>query len=411
MDGSSHFCSSEELARRVHGALSRFEDAIAMLGADCSAIDFTALEAPPDKVIAETAIFLHTATAVPERVAAGVSARAHELLQALIPFARHLRVAVSIAFQPALARDYAIAHTMLTAAGYPDPAFAQLLAAATRAPAAAGRERVPHRELEQCWLAWLSGGRPPPPELIARTALGRGLDLLSGSRDDIYALTHALMYGGDFGSRRGWHQPVWHSSLAMVRSALAGALDDDDFDLAGELLLAWPLLEAEWDDIGSLGYAVLSHLEDKAGVHPSLALRQAEYAQQHYLAAMTYHTTYVIGLLCAVLLQRSARPTRPDDGPAAISGDRSGSVISLAARSPNNRAIPRSCSTSQCGGRCGVLTWRACKASSSALHYNVALSPRCTQAGSILQRIAGSPLIFTQSAPPAVPIALERIAP
>lgn len=103
----------------------------------------------------------------------------------------------------------------------------------------------------------------------------------------------------------------------MVGSALAGALDDDDFDLAGELLLAWPFLQADWDPCASFAFRVLTRVEDEVGVLPSLALDRTGYEQQpaesrsQYVAAVTYHTAYVMGLLCSVLLQHRGRPKRP----------------------------------------------------------------------------------------------------
>jgi hypothetical protein len=93
---------------------------------------------------------------------------------------------------------------------------------------------------------------------------------------------------------------------------LAGALDDDDFDLAGELLLAWPFLDAAWDEPSSFAFAVLAGVEDEVGVPPSLALDRAEYerqpvaARKSYVAAVAYNTAYVMGLLCAVMLSRNS---------------------------------------------------------------------------------------------------------
>ena len=302
-----------DLVTRVERALELATEAIALVGAEHPTVDLYALEAPPDKVIAETAMLVRAAAAVPASLAPGVSARAHALARELIPHARHPRVAVGIALHPALARDYAAAHLVLTRLGYPDRDFDRALARALAAPTAAARERLPHRELEQDWLASLVGEPARFTGALERTALVQGVDLLTGSRDDIYALTHALLYATDFGNQ----MPTPSESVdlrATVQSAVAGALDDDDFDLAGELLLAWPFSGAAWGPVPSFAFAVLAHVEDEVGVLPSLALDGVAYAQQppesrrSYVTAATYHTGFVMGLLCAAVLRADRRP-------------------------------------------------------------------------------------------------------
>jgi hypothetical protein len=414
--------SADDLIRRVTKALDSAEDAIAMLGANGAQIDLTALEAPPDKVIAETAIFLRTVTAIPTGAAGGLAARARGLFKTLAPFARNSHVAMNIAFQPALARDYAVAHIMLTTIGFPDPTFAKLLASAVGAPVATGRERVPHRELEQYWLAALTDGRPIPHDLLARTALAQGVDLLTGNRDDSYALTHAMMYGSDFGNWRTWRPAYWSSILGRARSALAGALDDDDFDLAGELLLAWPLLEAPWDDGGALGFAVLANVEDTVGVLPALALRRAEYlqqpvaARQHHLTAMTYHSAYVMGLLCAILLQRKSRPTVSDAGLPKPAGFAEELLRELAddQRRPQWLGQVLSCPPQERGRHTLFLLDVAVRRSvrrldlartqgllQRALHLNIPLTPLCAQATQLLRRVAACPQLTPVAQPHA----------
>jgi hypothetical protein len=225
-----------------------------------------------------------------------VAERAHTLARALVLHARHRRVEIGIALHPALALDYSAAHIVLAKAGYPDDVFDKTLGDSLAATTAAARERAPHRELEQDWLASLRGGPAPSEDALRRTALIQGTDLLTGSRDDVYALTHALLYATDFGNHRPRLARPEDDILATVRSALAGALDDDDFDLAGELLLAWPFLDAAWDEPSSFAFAALAEVEDEVGGIPSLALDRVEYerqpvaARKSYVAAVAYNT-------------------------------------------------------------------------------------------------------------------------
>lgn len=295
--------------RRLQRALDVAESAIALVSSTNTLVDLAAMEAPPDKIIAETAIFLRIAARVPE-----VAERAHALAQQLVPQARHPRIAVGMVLHPALALDYAVAHSMLESMGYTDSPFGQLLASALRSPVAGARERVPYRELEQHWLTSVARNSRIALHVIERTALIRGVDLLTGSRDDVYALTHAILYSTDFGAMRINLQRDNTEIVAISDSALAGALDDDDFDLAGELLLARPCLGVEWNTTSSFAFAVLARVEDEVGVLPSLSLDGAEYQRQapeartQYVAAAAYHTAFVMGLLCACILTSNDRP-------------------------------------------------------------------------------------------------------
>ena len=90
----------------------------------------------------------------------------------------------------------------------------------------------------------------------------------------------------------------------QARSALAGALDDDDYDIAGELLLTWPLLGVDAGPVESAALRVLCDVADQVGTLPSLTLGLAsataglDAADAALLA--TYHTGYVFTALAAL---------------------------------------------------------------------------------------------------------------
>jgi hypothetical protein len=413
--------SSTDLARRVDRAFDAAEAALALVGAEDVQLDLSSLEAPPHKIIAETAMFLGIAAGVPSTVAPGVAERAHDLAQILLPHARHPRVAVGIALHPALALDYATPHIMLRNMGHPDAEFDRALAVALAATTAHARERVPYRELEQAWLGSLAGPPAPRDRLLARTALTRGIDLVTGSRDDVYAFTHALMYATDFGRRRMRLAGSTREVLATAESAIAGALDDDDFDVAGELLLTWPCLGAAWSPAACLAFSVLARVEDEVGILPSLAIDRAGYDQQpaasrrHYVAAVTYHTAYVMGILCALMLRCRSRPARAlPAGPyteacAEELVHRLGTVTQQPHWWANVRALPP-----------GRLSWcvsflldvalrRAVRRLDLAevqqllrigMQASVQPSPLCAQAAGTLRRLAGCAALLSRGVPP-----------
>lgn len=276
--------------------------------------DETGNSVRPEKVISETALLLFVASTA--TYSEEVRARINSVAQLLIPYARNERMLLGMCLEPALALDYAQAHICLKRLGYLDGDFDELLQRSDLSQARAGRERTPHRLLEQEWLREGSAGkRSRRISLTARRCvLNWPMDLLGGSREDFYAFTHALMYVTDFN--------VCHRRLPRPRSvilgeaegALARCLDEEDYDLAGEILLAWPLSGRSWSAASVFGFRVLARVEDQAGFLPAPSTRLATLDRLEgddridYLVATAYHTVFVMGLLCAVALQPGRTP-------------------------------------------------------------------------------------------------------
>jgi hypothetical protein len=160
---------------------------------------------------------------------------------------------------------------------------------------------------------------------VRDSVLCQPMDLLSGSREDVYAFTHSLMYVTDF-NIQPWRLPRHRPMiLADAEAALTRCLDDQDYDLAGEVLLAWPLTGRSWG-AAAFGFRVLAHVEDQAGFLPStntrldrLNMLQGD-DRAKYLLATAYHTAYVMGLLCAATLQPGRAPPTVIRPASATSG-------------------------------------------------------------------------------------------
>jgi hypothetical protein len=247
-----------------------------------------------------------------------VRERVAEVARLLSPYARGDRVRAAMCLEPALAGDHAFAHSCLTRLGYPDVDLDRLLFQCSTAKAAAGHERLPHRRLEQEWLtrAWDPAHTVSCPDrrLPARSALGAPMDALSSSRDDVYAFTHALMFLTDLGSSHPQLPRPGSAIAADAEAALARCLDEQDYDLCGEVLLTWPLLHRHWSPAAIFGFRVLAGVEDDAGFLPAPIIRlerfQALRGEERscYALATAYHTVYVMGLLCAVALIPGCAP-------------------------------------------------------------------------------------------------------
>jgi hypothetical protein len=251
---------------------------------------------------------------------------------------------MGICFEPALALDYAQAHACLVRMGHGDTAFDDLLRQALSAQASGSRERPPHRVLEQLWTAESCGLQslvrsPPCDVLLSQSVLAGPPDLLSGSREDFYAFTHALMYVTDPDlSRKRLPRPQ-AEILSEANVLLARCLDEEDYDLAGEILLAWPAFGAPWSATATFAFRVLTYVEDEAGFLPSAGLR-IERAnaltgsdRANYVLATSYHTAYVMGLLCAACLRDGHSPPAEICGAAASADVR---TFARATVSPDN---------------------------------------------------------------------------
>ncbi|MGA7312366.1 MAG: hypothetical protein WBX22_00215 [Silvibacterium sp.] len=271
----------------------------------------------PEKIISETAVLLVAASSA--MVHPEVETRIRHVAELLIPHARCDRALLGLCLEPAVALDYALPHVCLSRLDYHDYQFDKLLRASLESQARCGRERVPHRVLEQEWVAtgWYQpkpGRRLACPPSARRAAPGQPMDLLACTRDDIYAFTHALMYVTDFNLIPALPPRRRSIILTEAEALLAHCLDEQDYDLSGEVLLSWPLTGKVWSAASSFAFRVLAHVEDKAGFLPTPSTRISEIKaresveRRQYLVATAYHTAYVMGLVCAASLQPGFAP-------------------------------------------------------------------------------------------------------
>ena len=310
-----------DLKRRIRTALRSLGAAIDLLTNPPANLDLHAIEAPPDKIAAEAAILIREIASVPDDE---LSCEALRLADRLRLFASSPRIVTAIAIRPAVAMDLAAPHVLLSSLGICDADVEAALTRSLRSFVSGVRERLPHRALEQDWLDALRTGNDCIDRWVADTALVRGLDLLSANRDDLYAFTHALAYSTDFGR---WQPPQvidTEHAASLADSALATVLDADDFDLAAELLLTWPCLGLPMSTTAYFAFQVLKRVEDDAGILPSLSIsiedieRQPPDIRSAYATAVSYHTAFVMGILCAVLLRRKLENSKMVSEPPVI---------------------------------------------------------------------------------------------
>ena len=274
-----------------------------------------------EKVVAETAMLLLCVEPI-RSLDQRIQERFDAVVALLSPLARKTDVLAAICLDPGLAREHAVAHIILSRLGYPDRDVDRLLSESLSMGADFGPERQPHRLLEQEWLVrvW-SVGEPPRQRgsrLVADSMLGRPLDALGPSRFDIYAFTHAVMYASDLGGRRIVLPRPSAAIAASADAALAYSLDSNDFDLAAEVILTWPMLHLAWSPVATFAFGILAGVEDSLGFLPGLPFDVTRYEaltgkdRSRYAITTSYHTSYIMGFLCATALGPRCAP------PAAV---------------------------------------------------------------------------------------------
>ena len=274
-----------------------------------------------EKVVSETAMLLLSVEPLRHRDER-IRTRFETIATLLAPQARHDDVVAGICLDPALARDHSIGHTILSHLGFRDARVDALLSRSLAMGPSFGPERLPHRLLEQAWLARLWDVVEPPTrrdsELVADSMLGRPMDVLGSTRLDIYAFTHAMMYASDLGRREIAGLRSSAAVAADADAALAFSLDSNDFDLTAEVLMTWPMLGLAWSPAATFAFGILANLQDALGFLPGLVSGETRYRpfsvedQSRIAIATSYHTTYVMGFLCAAALTPGREP------PAAV---------------------------------------------------------------------------------------------
>jgi hypothetical protein len=329
-----------DLVRRVIGVLDVASRIVRELGDTAAANAESSRGANGDlaqlreKVVSETALLLLCVAPI-RSLDERIGERFDEVADFLVSLARGRELLAAICLDPGLASDHAVAHILLDRLGYVDRDVDHLLLEAS-AGVEFGPERLPHRRLEQAWLARMRSvsdelTKRLDSRLIADSMLGRPLDALGSSRMDVYAFTHSVMYASDLGERR-FAMPRSRTSIAAdADAALARSLDTDDFDLAAEVLFTWPMLGFAWTPAAAFAFQVLAREEDARGFLPGSTFDGARYRaldgdeRARYMLLTCYHTAYVWGFLCALALRPGYAP--PAAVPPARRSRGAGAVI------------------------------------------------------------------------------------
>jgi hypothetical protein len=335
--GEDQIWEKGDLIRRVSQVLDFATQVVQSLLADDWAEAFGNANGSPEvfheKIIAETAMLLFcTATVQAVIVNDELVDHLRRLAALLVPLARTDSLLSRLCANPRLASNGLVAHAVVSKLGHPDALIDRLLRESKALDNRFGAEKLPSLLLEQEWLArvWDGCAKVQPERgLLGRSILGRPMDVLGCTRFDVYSFTHAIMFSTDFGGRRT-NLPRTSSAIATdADAALALSLDIDDLDVTAELSMTWPMLALRWSAPAIFAFGIMTKVHTRLGFLPGPTFEPNSYAsstgneQSRHVFATCYHTTYVMGMLCAACLREGCSPPQavpaagtPGSGPA-----------------------------------------------------------------------------------------------
>lgn len=301
-----------DLTRRVVGALEFAITAVAEFGetgyrdAQRPALGFA-----PEKIVGEAALLAYVAAGA----SVGIRARIAELVDVLAPLVRSPRAAADMSLHRDRVFQRAIPHVLLTRLGLPDEEWDGFAWEHCKNVLAHAVDEAETVLAERDWILRLwSRQQAARPVLGLGTAWELPIDHARSSREDAYGLSHLLFYATEFGQGKARPLRRREELLADVEAQLIYYLAHDDFDLVGELLMAWPQLHAKWSPAAAFAFRVLTSAEDEVGVLPCGNFNPARLLEldgrdgARYARAISYHTALVMGLLCATAMLPGAVP-------------------------------------------------------------------------------------------------------
>jgi hypothetical protein len=263
-----------------------------------------------DKVVVETALLSLLASRARDG-GAPLDDEIASLIALLGPLARSESNQVRLLRFPQTAASIGIAHICLSGLGSRDDVFDALIRQAFSSGHVEAIERLPYRAMD---LAWLRGihdvtGASGAERFLPDSILTSCAHPLHMAEMDAYAVTHALMYLTDFGACAVPAGVCLDKVSGQVDACLAWHIFTGNMDLLGELLVSAALLRVAWSPYVRLAVRMLLSVWDEFGFLPSAAFDAGRYrtlagdAARAYAFLHVYHTTYVAGILCQVLLR------------------------------------------------------------------------------------------------------------
>jgi len=285
--------------------------------------------------VGELAILLHAYLRLTRRESDRRALRMADLLERV---QRHPEFVARLVRSPLEFILFAEVYANLRAVGREDPEMHALIQRVVDAGFLEQTERFPNRmmDIRACLdLGGFESDYPSLPELYERSILAGRLDPLLMSQEDLYAITHVLMFLYGFGTRCDHSLP--DSSRAALERLFPGLLvlvaQERHWDLMAELLICWECVGLQATEISERAWAELEQLQDSDGaipgpewaarLHAELGEASGGAGEEDSYFAHHYHTT-LVSLIAACLRRRrlEGHRLRPPRREAAARAER-----------------------------------------------------------------------------------------
>lgn len=265
--------------------------------------------------VGELAILLHSYLALTGRSDDRTALRMAKMLERI---QHHPEFVARLIRSPLEFILFAEVYANLRAVGRDDPEMHALIQRVLDAGFLQQTERFPNRmmDIRACLdMGGLESDFPPLPVLYKRSILAGRLDPLLLSQDDLYAITHVLMFLYGFGTRCDYSVP--EGSRADLECLLPGLLvlvaQERHWDLMAELLICWECVGLAATEISERAWEELEELQDSEGavpgpewaarLHSELSEPSEAPADRGSYFSHHYHTT-LVSLIAACLRSR-----------------------------------------------------------------------------------------------------------
>lgn len=263
-----------------------------------------------DKIFAEAATVVYTAKRI-----SGTFKEIHNDLDGLIeiinPLIRSEYNFRLILKNPWYANTIGQGSILLTAAGCPDVEWDNLISNSFKFKSYDFKERVIFRQFDKIWTKYLVSKNYSKEEtriLLDYSVLKSGTFPGLMDTNDIYALTHTIIYLTDFGNTDEFKLSGDNHLKELVDLLILWSLLHEDYDLLGELLICSVILNDSFNDYSLLGWKTYTYVWDSLNFIPSpgfdedIFTKLDEKTRRAYAFKELYHPNFVAGILSALLL-------------------------------------------------------------------------------------------------------------
>jgi len=262
-----------------------------------------------DKTIIETSLLLLLAKRI-TYLPCKIESSLNDLGEKLLPLIRNEHNESLLMRIPQTAAIFGIGHIALCSLGLTDCDFDVLIKRSFENGEVYNTERVPYRILDVFWLNNLifPNATMKFDRVLPNTILMNKPHPIYMTTTDIYALTHSVMYVTDFGTKPLPPSIDIIQLSSLIDSAIAYHLLSDNLDILGELIMTVAMMDIPWSPYVKTAWILFTKIWDKLGFLPcptfdasAFKLLTGEEASS-YAFKHLYHTTYVGGILCCLLL-------------------------------------------------------------------------------------------------------------